>query len=80
MVVPILTPTDPESGVLGCAMLAGVGAGILTGSTTQSGDWSATIAEIQPDPKWSERYERMASFFNRVYLQSESYWNEIDTL
>jgi xylulokinase len=77
---PILTTTDPECGVLGCAMLAGVGAGIF-------GDLDDAVrrlvrydAEIQPDPRWSERYERIAVFFNRVYSQSESYWDEMERL
>ena len=77
---PILTPADPESGVLGCAMLAGVGAGIFNGIDDAVRRLVRYDAEIQPDPSWSERYERMTSFFNRVYLQSESYWNEMETL
>jgi xylulokinase len=77
---PILTPVDPESGVLGCAMLAGVGAGIFNGIDDAVLRLVRYDAEIQPDPSWSERYERMTSFFNRVYLQSESYWNEMETL
>ena len=47
---PILTPADPECGVLGCAMLAGVGAGIFTASTTRSNDWSATMQKSSPIP------------------------------
>jgi xylulokinase len=76
---PILTPTDPESGVLGCAMLAGLGAGIYDSIDDAVRRLVRYEAEILPDPSWSERYERMASFFNRVYLQSESYWNEMET-
>ena len=64
---PILTPADPESGVLGCAMLAGVGAGIFNGIDDAVRRLVRYDAEIQPDPSWSERYERMTSFFNRVY-------------
>jgi xylulokinase len=77
---PILTPADPESGVLGCAMLAGVGAGIFDGIGDAVRRLVRYESEIQPDPSWSERYERMALFFNRVYLQSESYWNEMEAL
>ena len=77
---PILTPSDPECGVLGCAMLAGVGAGIFAGIDDAVRRLVRYDAEIQPDPAWSERYQRMATFFNRVYSQSESYWNEMETL
>jgi xylulokinase len=77
---PILTPANPECGVLGCAMLAGVGAGIFDSIEDAVRRLVRYDEEIQPDPSWSERYERMAAFFNRVYLQSETYWNEMETL
>ncbi len=77
---PILTTTDPECGVLGCAMLAGVGAGIFDSLDHAVRRLVRYDAEIQPDPVWSDRYERMAIFFNRVYAQSETYWNEMQAL
>jgi xylulokinase len=77
---PILTTADPECGVLGCAMLAGVGAGIFDNINDAVQRLVHYDAEIQPDPAWSERYERMASFFNKVYSQSESYWDEMEKL
>lgn len=77
---PIVTPVDTECGVLGCAMLAGVGAGIFDNIDDAVRRLVRYDAEIQPDPLWSERYERMAAFFNRVYEQSETYWDEMETL
>jgi xylulokinase len=77
---PILTTTDPECGVLGCAMLAGVGAGIFDSIDDATRRLVRYDAEIHPDPEWSERYKRTAAFFNRVYAQSESYWDEMETL
>src|ERR1700730_12415713 len=77
---PILTPADPECGVLGCAMLAGVGAGIFDSIRDAVHRLVRYDAEILPDPSWSDRYERMAAFFNRVYSQSESYWCEMENL
>jgi xylulokinase len=77
---PILTTADPECGVLGCAMLAGVGAGIFDNIDDAVQRLVRYDAEIQPDPAWSERYERMATFFNKVYSQSESYWDEMEKL
>ena len=77
---PILTPADPESGVLGCAILAGVGAGIFDSIDDAVQRLVRYDAEIQPVPSWSERYQRMAAFFNRVYSQSESYWDEVERL
>ena len=77
---PILTPADAECGVLGCAMLAGVGAGIFSSLDDAVQRLVRYDAEIQPNPAWSERYERMGAFFNRVYERSESYWDEMDKL
>jgi xylulokinase len=77
---PILTPGDAECGVLGCAMLAGVGAGIFASLEDAVRRLVRYDAEIQPNPEWSERYGRMGAFFNRVYEQSESYWDEMDKL
>ena len=77
---PILIPADPECGVLGCAILAGVGAGVFHSIDDAVQRLVRYDAEIQPDPAWSERYEKMSTFFNRVYSQSESYWNEIESL
>jgi xylulokinase len=77
---PILTPADPECGVLGCAMLAGVGAGIFSSLEDAVRRLVRYDTEIQPNPAWSERYERMGAFFNRVYEHSESYWDDLDQL
>jgi xylulokinase len=77
---PILTPSDPECGVLGCAMLAGVGAGIFDSIDDAVRRLVRYDVEILPDPSWSDRYQRMAAFFNRVYTQSESYWDEMEKL
>jgi xylulokinase len=77
---PILTPADPESGVLGCAILAGVGAGIFNDLDDGVRRLVRYDAEIQPEPSWSDRYQPMATFFNRVYAQSESYWAEMERL
>jgi xylulokinase len=77
---PILTTADPECGVLGCAMLAGVGAGIFNNLDDAVQRLVRYDAEIQPNPQWSERYDRTAAFFNRVYSQSEDYWDEMEKL
>jgi sugar (pentulose or hexulose) kinase len=60
-------------------MLAGVGAGIFDNIDDAVQRLVRYDAEIQPDPAWSERYQKMSDFFNRVYFQSESYWNEIES-
>ena len=77
---PILTPANAECGVLGCAMLAGVGAGVYNDLDEALERLVRYDTEIQPNTEWSERYSRMASFFNRVYEQSESYWDAMDKL
>ena len=52
---PILTPADPECGVLGCAILAGVGVGLFQTVDDAVARLVRYEAEIAPNPAWSER-------------------------
>lgn len=77
---PIVTPADPESGVLGCAILAGVGAGLFQTLDDAVARLVRYEKEIAPNPAWSEHYEPMISLFNRIYEQSEEYWDAFSAL
>jgi len=37
-------------------------------------------AEIEPNLAWSQRYEPMINLFNRIYQQSEEYWDAFSEL
>jgi xylulokinase len=77
---PIVTPSNPECGVLGCAILAGVGAGLFQAVDDAVARLVRYEAEIAPNPAWSEHYEPMISLFNRIYEQSEEYWDAFSAL
>jgi len=77
---PILTPANPECGVLGCAILAGVGAGLFQTIDDAVARLVQYEAEIEPNLAWSQRYEPMINLFNRIYQQSEEYWDAFSEL
>jgi len=77
---PILTPANPECGVLGCAILAGVGAGLFQTIDDAVARLVQYEAEIEPNLAWSQRYEPMINLFNRIYQQSEEYCDAFSEL
>jgi xylulokinase len=77
---PILMPGEPECGVLGCAMLAGIAVGLFTSLKSVSSELVQYEAEIVPNPAWSERYQRMQSLFDDLYQSSERFWDRFESL
>jgi xylulokinase len=77
---PILIPSEPECGVLGCAILAGLSAGVYS-------ELGATVSrlvrydrEILPNPTWVDRYRKMQSVFDALYESSAQFWDRLDAL
>jgi xylulokinase len=77
---PILVAAEPESGVLGCALVAAVGAGFFNSLPEAVSAVVSFSEEIAPNPAWIERYEPMQQLFNRLYESSAQYWDELDAL
>jgi len=77
---PLLVPTESECGVLGCAMLAGLGAGFYSDLSTATSELVRYDREILPNPSWSERYQTMQSLFDDLYRSSEKFWVRLATL
>jgi xylulokinase len=76
---PILIPSEPECGVLGCAIIAGFAAGLFSNLEAVSSRQIRYDREIVPNPSWSERYEKMRSLFNSLYESSEQFWDRLGT-
>ena len=76
---PILIPSEPECGVLGCAMIAGFAAGLFSNLEAVVSQQIRYDSEIVPNPAWSERYEKMRSLFNSLYESSEQFWDRFGT-
>ena len=72
---PILIPSEPECGVLGCAMIAGFAAGLFSNLEAVVSQQIRYDSEIVPNPAWSERYEKMRLLFNSLYESSEQFWD-----
>ena len=76
---PILVPGEPECGVLGCAMLAGLAVGLFSDLESAGSDLVRYDGEISPNPAWSERYQKMQSLFDDLYQSSEKFWDRLES-
>ncbi|NPD66734.1 pentose kinase [Lichenicola cladoniae] len=75
---PILTTAAEESGVLGCAMLAGTGIGLYPDLPAAVSQLVRFTGEIQPNPRWMETYARLQPVFDHAYTSSELYWTMLE--
>ena len=78
--VPILVPQEAESGLIACAAMAAHATGRFPSVPDAAEAFVRYEAEILPDPAWAERYARMQPMFDRLYLQSQSFYNDLDAL
>ena len=77
---PISTLAEPECGILGCAMLGGVTAGLFSSLHEAIAKLVRYNREILPHPEWVDRYQRMQALFNDLYESSELFWDRFDQL
>ena len=77
---PILIPSEPECGVLGCAILAGLSAGLYAELRATVSRLVQYDREILPNPDWVDRYRKMQSVFDALYESSEQFWDRLDEL
>ena len=76
---PILVPSEPECGVLGCAMLAGLAVGLFSDLESAGSQQVRYEGEIAPNPAWSERYQKMQSLFDDLYQSSQKFWDRLES-
>jgi len=76
---PILAPSEPECGVLGCAILAGFAAGIFSSLESACSELVRYEREILPNPAWSDRYQKLQSLFDDLYQSSEKFWDRLES-
>jgi xylulokinase len=77
---PILIPSEPECGVLGCAILAGLSAGLYSKLGPTVSRLVQYDREILPNPTWVARYRKMQSVFDALYESSAQFWDRLDAL
>lgn len=75
----ILVPSEPECGVLGCAMLAGFAAGFFSSLESARADLVRYEGEVLPNPRWVERYQKLQSVFDDLYQSSEKFWDRLES-
>jgi xylulokinase len=77
---PILVPAQLECGVIGCAILAAT----AHGQFARLGDAVAAFVqferEVLPDPRASDTYDRMMPIFERLYVSSQQFYDDLDRL
>jgi xylulokinase len=76
---PILVPGEPECGVLGCAMLAGLAVGLFSDLESAGSDLVRYEGEIAPNPAWLERYQKMQPLFDDLYQSSQKFWDRLES-
>ena len=77
---PILVPAEVECGVIGCALLAATAHGQFASLGDAVRRFVRFEREVQPDPRAADVYDRMMPIFERLYVQSQSLYDELDAL
>jgi xylulokinase len=72
---PVVIPSEPECGVVGCAILAGVASGLFSDLETEASRQVRYVGEIEPNPEWEERYAAAQRLFDDIYDSSERFWD-----
>jgi xylulokinase len=75
---PIRTTRHTESSVLGCAMIAGTSVGVYSSLTEASERLIHIDKEIQPNPAWVSRYEKLGELFDQIYEDAAPYYGMLD--
>ena len=77
---PILVPAEVECGVMGCAILAATAHGQFSNLGDAVKAFVHFEREVQPDPHASDVYDRMMPIFERLYLHSQQFYDDLDRL
>ncbi|MGF6767587.1 xylulokinase [Paraburkholderia sp. GAS199] len=77
---PILVPAEVECGVMGCAILAASAHGQFANLADAVGAFARFEREVQPDPYASDIYDLMMPIFDRLYLHSQQFYDDLDQL
>ncbi len=78
--MPIVVPSEPESGIVGCAALVAAALGEHRTPEDAADALVRYEPEILPDPRWQERYDRMAPIFDRLYATGLGFYDDLDAL
>jgi len=77
---PVVVPREPECGVIGCAAIVWTALGDHPSPQAAADALVQFEEEIAPDPVWQERYDAMFPIFDRLYLQGQAFYDDLDRL
>ncbi|MBN3724134.1 FGGY family carbohydrate kinase [Burkholderia sp. Ac-20379] len=77
---PILVPAEVECGVMGCALLAATAAGQFATLGDAVRRFVRFEREVLPDPRASDTYDRMMPIFERLYVNAQQFYDDLDAL
>ncbi|MDR5839113.1 FGGY family carbohydrate kinase [Caballeronia sp. LZ034LL] len=77
---PILVPTQVECGVTGCAILAATAHGQFARLADAVDAFVSFEQEVLPDERASDTYDRMMPIFERLYLNAQQFYDDLDRL
>ncbi|MFB2552450.1 xylulokinase [Ensifer soli] len=78
--IPILVPSEPECGIVGCAAIAATATGRFARVEEAADAFVSYSEEILPDPAWAETYRTMQAVFEKLYRHSQSLYDDLDRL
>lgn len=78
--IPIAVPQEAECGVIGCAAMAATATGRFSNLQQATDAYITYGDDVEPDPAWMDTYFRMQPFFDRLYLHSQSLYDDLDAL
>lgn len=78
--LPVAVPQEAECGLVGCAAMAQTAMGKFANVQLASERLVRLGAEVMPDPRWQEIYERMQPVFDKLYLHSQALYDDLDGL
>lgn len=77
--VPYVVPEELECGVVGAAALMATSTGEAQDIETAVARMVRFKTEIQPDPCWSDLYDRMMPIYARLYEQSKQLYDDLES-
>ncbi|WP_175857697.1 FGGY family carbohydrate kinase [Burkholderia anthina] len=77
---PVLVPAEVECGVMGCALLAASATGRFATLGDAVRHFVRFEREVQPDARAADTYDRMMPIFERLYLHSQQFYDDLDRL
>lgn len=78
--LPILRTADAENGIVGCAMIGGLGLGVFADTAAAVRACVRFDREIRPNPAWQDKYSRLFTVFNDLYRLSAPYYDMLDAV